>query len=337
MRSMFKLIGENLAAGEDLVLVTVIASSGSTPRGSGARMLIGKKGRLAGTIGGGTVEYRSEQIAAEILENKRSGEQNFTLTKDDVENLGMICGGAVGVFFYYIPAGDKKTTTLANEVEKRFELGQDIWLISDIARDGRLAIWSKAGGSFGFEIPDMVLKSLSRQPSRIRESNIDMYAEQIGSSGKVYIFGCGHVGQALVPALASVGFRCVAADDRPEFADKTLFPDAEDVRLVDFENIAEKITIGAEDYVCIMTRGHSHDTTVQAQVLRTPACYIGVIGSKHKIAGVQAELRKQGFCEKDFDRITTPIGLAIKAETPEEIAISICAQMIEVRADRSKV
>ena len=85
----------------------------------------------------------------------------------------------------------------------------------------------------------------------------------------------------------------MAADDRPEFADKTLFPDAEDVRLVDFENIAEKITIGAEDYVCIMTRGHSHDTTVQAQVLRTPACYIGVIGSKHKIAGVQAELRKQ--------------------------------------------
>ncbi|MGB4610693.1 MAG: XdhC family protein [Saccharofermentanales bacterium] len=336
MRNMFKLMGESLAGGEDLVLVTVIASSGSTPRGSGARMLIGKKGRLAGTIGGGAVEYRSEQIAAEILENKRSGEHNFNLTKDDVKNLGMICGGAVGVFFHYIPAGDQETISLANEVEKRFTQGQDIWLISDIAREGRLAIWSKAGGSFGFDIPKAVLDSLSRQPARVKEADIDMYAEQIGSSGKVYIFGCGHVGQALVPALASVGFRCIAADDRPEFADKALFPAAEDVMLIDLENIAEKIEIGPEDYVCIMTRGHSHDTIVQAQVLRTPACYIGVIGSKYKIAGVQAELRKQGFGEKDFERITTPIGLAIKAETPAEIAISICAQMIELRASRSK-
>ncbi len=336
MRSMFQLMGESLVAGEDLVLVTVIASSGSTPRGSGARMLVGKKGRLAGTIGGGAVEYRSEQIAAEILKNKLSGEHNFTLTKDDVENLGMICGGAVEVFFYYIPAGDPKTISLADEAEKRFEKGEDLWLISDMAEGGRLALWSKGSGSFGFDIPETVLESLSRHPSRVRESNIDMYAEQIGSSGKVYIFGCGHVGQALVPALASVGFRCVAADDRPEFADKALFPEAEDVLIIDFENIAAKMEIGPEDYVCIMTRGHSHDTIVQAQVLRTPACYIGVIGSKHKIAGVQAELRKQGFSEKDFERITTPIGLAIKAETPAEIAISICAQMIELRAIRSR-
>ncbi len=337
MRSMFTLIGESLVAGEDLVLVTVIASSGSTPRGTGARMLVGKKGRLMGTIGGGAVEYRSEQIAAEILKEKRSSEHNFTLTKDDVENLGMICGGAVGVFFHYIPAGDPRTFSLAKEAQKRFDKGEDIWLVSDIAGEGRLAIWSKEKGSFGFDIPKTVIQSFSRQPSRVIESDIDMYAEQIGFSGKVYIFGCGHVAQALVPALASVGFRCVAADDRPEFANKALFPDAEDVVLVDLGNIAEKIEIGPEDYVCIMTRGHAHDTIVQAQALETPACYIGVIGSKHKIAGVQAELRKQGFGEKDFDRITTPIGLAIKAQTPAEIAISICAQMIELRAIRSKV
>jgi xanthine dehydrogenase accessory factor len=300
-------------------------------------MLVGKKGRLMGTIGGGAVEYRSEQIAAEILKEKRSSEHNFTLTKDDVENLGMICGGAVGVFFHYIPAGDPRTFSLAKEAQKRFDKGEDIWLVSDIAGEGRLAIWSKEKGSFGFDIPKTVIQSFSRQPSRVIESDIDMYAEQIGFSGKVYIFGCGHVAQALVPALASVGFRCVAADDRPEFANKALFPDAEDVVLVDLGNIAEKIEIGPEDYVCIMTRGHAHDTIVQAQALETPACYIGVIGSKHKIAGVQAELRKQGFGEKDFDRITTPIGLAIKAQTPAEIAISICAQMIELRAIRSKV
>jgi len=335
MRNMFKLMSDYLLK-EDLVLVTVIASSGSTPRGTGARMLIGKEGRLTGTIGGGAVEFKSEQLATEILKKKRSSGHNFALTKDDVENLGMICGGAVEVFFHYIPAKDQNTLSLLNEAERRFDLGQDIWLISDIKEESKLAIWSKTDGSFGFDIPEIVIDKLSRQPTRVKETNMDMYAEQIGFSGKVYIFGCGHVGQALVPILSYVGFRCIAADDRPEFADKKLFPDAEDVVLVDFNNILEKITIGPEDYVCIMTRGHSHDTIVQAQVLKTPACYIGVIGSKYKIAGVQAELRKQGFNEKDFERITTPIGLDIKSETPEEIAISICAQMIELRATRSK-
>lgn len=336
MRNMFKLMNEKLTAGEDLVLVTVIASSGATPRGTGARMLIGKEGRLIGTIGGGAVEFRSEKIAAEILDSKHSAEHNFSLTKDDIKNLGMICGGTVDVFFRYIPAGDQETIALAKEAENRFAKRHDLWLISDIANNGRLALWSKADGSFGFDIPDAVLQTLSREPLRIKEKDIDMYSEQIASSGRVYIFGCGHVGQALVPVLAGVGFRCVAADDRPEFADKKLFPEAEEVMLIDLNNIAESIEIGPEDYVCVMTRGHSHDTAVQAQAMRTPACYIGVIGSRHKIAGVQAELRKQGFNDEDFARVTTPIGLAIKAETPAEIAISIAAQMIEVRAMRSK-
>ena len=106
MRNMLKTIKTRLTAGEDLVLVTVIASSGATPRGAGARMLVGKTGRICGTIGGGAVEYRSEQIAKTVLEEKSSRGHDFTLTRDDVQNLGMICGGACNVFFHYLSAGD---------------------------------------------------------------------------------------------------------------------------------------------------------------------------------------------------------------------------------------
>ena len=88
-------MAERLSAGEDLVLVTVVASSGATPRGAGARMLVGRGGRICGTIGGGAVEYRSEHIAAEVLKEKKSGSHDFSLTKNDVQNLGMICGGDV--------------------------------------------------------------------------------------------------------------------------------------------------------------------------------------------------------------------------------------------------
>lgn len=328
-------MAERLSAGEDLVLVTVVASSGATPRGAGARMLVGRGGRICGTIGGGAVEYRSEHIAAEVLKEKKSGSHDFSLTKNDVQNLGMICGGDVKVYFRYIPAGDGETLALAAEAERRFEGGQDMWLLNEISDGGRMCIYSADEGSFPYEPPLWTKDLMSRKPQSGEREGREFYAEQINSSGRVYVFGCGHVAQELVPVLAHVGFRCVAMDDRPEFASRELFPSAEEVLLIDFQRVADYVDIGPEDYVCIMTRGHAFDTVVQAQALRTPACYIGVIGSRHKAAGVRAALKGQGFTDGQLDRIVTPIGLEIKAETPAEIAISIAGQMILHRAERN--
>lgn len=336
MRQMFKDMSALLKEGRDLVLVTVIASSGSTPRGAGARMLIADTGRVCGTIGGGAVEYRSEHIAAQVLKDKCSGEHDFTLTKDDVQNLGMICGGAVNVFFRYIPAKDAQTIAVAEKAEELFAHGDELWLLSDIGNGGSLGLYSSKGGFMGIDAPAWLCEKLSRHPRRLIQDGRDIYAEQINSSGKVYVFGCGHVAQELVPVLSHVGFRCVALDDRAEFAKPELFPTAEEVMLIDFEHISDYITVTAEDYACVMTRGHAFDAVVQAQMLRTPACYIGVIGSAAKKAGVYAKLKEEyGFADKEFERITSPIGLAIKAETPAEIAISIAAQMIELRARRN--
>ncbi|WMJ84003.1 XdhC family protein [Oscillospiraceae bacterium LTW-04] len=335
MRNMCRTIAEKLRLGEDLVLVTVIASSGATPRGAGARMLIGKEGRICGTIGGGAVELRSEHIASDVLKEKQSGEHDFSLTKDDVQNLGMICGGAVNVLFRYIPAGDADTLRITEEAERRFKDGDDLWLLAEISDGGRLGLYSKKKGFFGIDAPDWVSKMLTRHPQRQMCEGRDFYVEQIYSSGRVYIFGCGHVAQQLVPVLQHVDFRCVAMDDRPEFADPAVIPSAESVMLIDFERIADFVTIGEEDYVCIMTRGHAYDLTVQAQILKTPAYYIGVIGSAAKKASVYKSLYEMGFTKTDTDRITSPIGLAIKAETPAEIAISIAGQMIAQRALRN--
>ncbi len=337
MRNMFRQIAGLLQEGRDLVLVSVIASSGATPRGAGARMLVADTGRICGTIGGGAVEYRSEQIAAKMLRERLSGQQDFSLTKDDVQNLGMICGGAVKVFFRFLPAGDPETLALCEKAEELFREGADLWLLSDIGAQGRLGLFSAHSGFLFCDAPDWLEAELSRRPRHMVRDGRDLYAEQINSSGRVYVFGCGHVAQELVPVLSHVGFRCVALDDRPEFARRELFPSAEEVLLVDFTRIADFIRVGEEDYACVMTRGHAFDAVVQAQLLKTPACYIGVIGSKHKKAGVFQRLREEyGFTDDDFARITTPIGLSIKAETPAEIAVSIAAQMIELRAARNE-
>lgn len=337
MRNMLKTIEKYLLAGEALVLVTVTASSGATPRGAGARMLVGRNGRICGTIGGGAVEYRSEQIALQVLENKVSGQQNFSLTRDDVQNLGMICGGAVNVFFHYIPAGDSDTIALAREAERGFETGEALWLLSNIGRGGALSLYTKQKGFYGSPVPEWLTAHLSRQPKHVQIDGESFCVEQINGSGRVYIFGCGHVSQELEPVLTHVGFRCVVMDDRPEFAKRELFPTAEEVRLVDFTRIADSVTIGAEDYVCIMTRGHAFDTVIQAQVLKCGPCYVGVIGSRKKAAGVRQVLREEyGMTEEELNLVTTPIGMDIDAETPAEIAVSIAGQMIQVRARLSK-
>ncbi len=336
MKKLFEHMEQKLTQGEDLVLVTVIASSGATPRGAGARMLVGREGRLYGTIGGGAVEYRSEAIARKVLEEQTSHGHDFTLTKDDVQNLGMICGGACRVYFHYIPAGDEKTLLLSRRCGELLRRGEDLWLISDMAAGGALATYTPTDGFWDMEPVDWLVPRLSRHPEHIEENGRDLFAEQIGSAGRVYIFGGGHVAQELVPVLSHVGFRCLVMDDRAEFVKPELFPGAEAVLLGDFRRISDYFAISGEDYVCVMTRGHAFDTVVQAQVLRCRPCYCGVIGSKFKAAGVRKTLKEEyGLCDEELDLVTTPIGLDIKGETPAEIAISIAAQMILHRAERN--
>ena len=160
------------------------------------------------------------------------------------------------------------------------------------------------------------------------------YSEPLQRAGTVYVFGGGHVAQELVPVIAHVGFKCVVYDDRPEFANSRLFPDAVNTIVGDFTSVFDKVTIREQDYVVIMTRGHQCDYDVQKQVLKTPAHYIGVMGSRQKLMTLAGKLQAEGFTDQDIERFYSPIGLAILAETPAEIAISVAGELIMVRARR---
>ncbi|NLM45227.1 MAG: XdhC family protein [Firmicutes bacterium] len=334
MRELFRQLGQNLKNRQDAVLVTVVASSGSTPRGAGARMLVTNAGRQYGTIGGGAVEYRSEKMAQDVLQKKSSHTEHFRLYRNEVEDLGMICGGSVDVYFQYIPAGDQEVISLADTIEQLFQDGEQSWLITEITEGagGALGIFGKQRGAVGMELPKEVIDSLDNRPRVLTVNGKAYYCELLVQPGRVYICGGGHVAQELVPVLARVNFRCVILEDRPAFAKPELFPGVEETRLVDFACINDYVTVTENDYICIMTRGHANDRLALAQALKTPACYIGVIGSEKKTAGVFAALKEEGFTDEDLKRVTTPIGLDILAETPAEIAVSIAAQLIKVRA-----
>lgn len=331
---MKKWMGElvrRMEAGEDLVLVTVTAASGATPRGAGARMLVGQQGRICGTIGGGAVEFRSEETARTLLAQKRSSETVFSLTAQDLQKLGMICGGDAQVHFQYLPAGDEDCLSAARQAADALDRGRELWLVSDLTKNGGLQVCDRSSA------PQWLTPHLKNRPCRFTWEGRSFFAERIGTAGKVYLFGGGHVAQALVPALAAVEFSVIVLEDRPEFADPALFPQAEQVLQVEWEHIGDYVNLTKEDYCCVMTRGHAYDTVVQAQIMKARPCYMGMIGSRTKGAAVRKALEEEyGFPPEEISRLVSPIGLSIGAQTPEEIAVSITAQMIQVRAEKRK-
>lgn len=149
----------------------------------------------------------------------------------------------------------------------------------------------------------------------------------------VYIFGAGHVSFDLAEVLYKIGFNCIVIDDREEFANKERFPNAGKIIAEDYENVFNKINITDKDYVIILTRGHAHDYTVEKNALKTNALYIGMIGSKNKIKTLHDRLKsEENYTDEMISRVHAPIGIAIGAESTEEIAISIAAELILVRA-----
>lgn len=327
MKTLLETMKTKLEAGEPLVLATVVGATGSTPRGAGARMAIDRTGRLCGTIGGGAIEHRCLELAQTVLQTGVSREEAFSLTQQDLQKLGMICGGTARVLLQYLPAADAHALSVITGALAALEAGGELWLVTDVAKDGRMALYRRS------DAPRWLHRYLTKRPLRVQEEGLDLFIEQIGTLGSVYIFGGGHVGRELEPLLSKLGFRCVVVDDRPEFADKALFPTAADVICADFEDLSASLSVGSEDYVCIMTRGHAHDTAVLTQVLAANPRYVGLMGSRRKIAAVHEVLRQSGFTQQQIDHVTAPIGLAIGAQTPAEIAVSVAAQLIAVRAE----
>lgn len=321
MKTMFTLMRNYLAAGKSLVLATVVGSTGSTPRGAGARMLVGETGRLWGTVGGGAIEYRCLELAQTVLQTGVNREEIFRLNPDDLHKLGMVCGGSARVLLQFLSS---ETLSAAEKAAAELEAGGELWLVSHC--HGGLNLYRRN------EVPRELHPYLTKRPLRVQEEGLDLFVEQIGTLGSVYIFGAGHVGRELEPLLSRLGFRCVVVDDRSEYASPVLFPTAAEVLCADFSDLPQTVALGPEDYACIMTRGHAHDSMVLTQVLAANPRYVGLMGSRRKIAAVHDLLRQKGFTQEQIDHVTAPIGLAIGAQTPAEIAVSIAAQLIAIRS-----
>ena len=292
-------------------------------------MLVREDGTTLGTVGGGAVEYRAICEAMEVMKEKTSRSKAFTLTRSQVADIGMVCGGDVTAHFQFIPAEDPLWNDTASRALALLEQHTAGWLV--LAEDGSApALLDKETVAAG-SLPEDIAQAL-RTPGFSMAAGYISLPLPIGQ--RALLFGAGHISQALCPLLTTVDFRPVVFDDRPELANTSLFPTAEQVICGDFTRISDYLTVTEEDFVVIMTSGHMRDFQVEDQVLRGPFAYVGVIGSRRKTASVNQRLREAGIPEEAIALVHTPIGTPILAVTPEEIAVSIAGEMIQVRAQR---
>ena len=313
----------------DTMLVTIIADQGSTPRGTGSQMLVGSEGRILGTIGGGAVEGKADALARELLKRKTSHCQLFQLHEAAQENIGMVCGGDVLVQFQFIPGNSSLWMALAGKLLEMTANRQSGWLA--LKTDGTAPSLLTGDGQtlLGSPVPGEVTAD-GWKPGRSGE----VFCLPLPVGERAVIFGGGHCAQALAPLLHTVGFRVTVFDERGEYACRENFPTAERIIVGDYTQISRYLQLTADDYIVVMTNGHSYDMEVQDQVLRGSFAYVGVIGSRRKTAAVNRQLRDRGVPEEAISRVHTPIGTAIKAVTPEEIGISIAGELIYTRAVR---
>jgi len=325
-------IFSRLQQGQTLALVTIIDKSGSAPRLPGSKMFVEQDGSLHGTIGGGRLESMAHENAQAVARGAVPGISEF-----DMRGLGtdqaadMVCGGIQIVLIERLTPNMAPLFARALECFEGGAKGAWVIDITNPQQPNRSFVDLKNTASLYKEI-DFQTIMRGRTTRMVDLAGQVIVVDPLPKSGRVVLFGGGHISLEVAELAASLDFEVIVCDDRPEFSDKGRFPMAKEVQVIDFTRAFANINQNEELYLLIITRGHSYDQEVLAQSLKTPARYIGMIGSRRKRDIIYENLRKKGFAEKDFARVHCPVGLSIGSETPREIAVSITGELIAARA-----
>jgi len=348
MKNLWFDLIDCLEAGEVVVTSKVIRHKGSTPRGSGTWMIVRQNGDILGTIGGGVMEAEVLKTAVGLFDSKGPSISHINMTQTELSTTSMICGGKVDVLLDYWEPNDH-LRNWCRELRQCLEDRQPVWYVIDLDLSDASACQTghylvKAEGEVvsskgeKHTLDDGLKKQLlkSEKPSLLSVEGRDIWVEPMQLSTRLFLFGAGHVGRATAVVGFQVGFETTVFDDRPDLLSRDFFPETIELNpIVDFATCMQPLDIDDNSYLVIVSRGHMHDRNILAQALRTNAVYIGMIGSRKKRDTIYKNLLESGFDEADLKRVHSPIGLDIGADTPEEIAVSIVAEMIQVRAQKA--
>lgn len=318
---VWELIDESLSHQIPVMLLYVLESSGSSPGRQGFFMAVNAKGEMEGSIGGGIMEHKFVEMAKERLKNIEQGTRNNeqgSIRKQIHDKLavkdqsGMICSGEQTILLY--PVQQEDAGTIRQIISS---LGKN--------KNGRLQL-SPAGIKFSESVPEKNFHFIMRS-----EEDWE-YEEKTGYKNQLFIIGGGHCALAFSKLMSQMDFYVRVYDERKDL--KTILANeaANEKHVINnYTELNKLIPPGDNHYVVIMTFGYRTDDLALKALLGNDFKYLGLLGSKSKIEKMFADYREEGIADEVLQRIHTPIGLPIKSQTPEEIAISIAAEIIRVK------
>ena len=343
MREVFHEAANLLGSDGSVVVATVVRTKGSTPQKPGAKLLVREDGSGVGTLGGGCVEGDIWFATNELLKRGGGAEhREYQLNEDLAAEDGLVCGGTM--FFLidpvYEPGG---YLSAAREIDAAYGGGPAVALASLVKGRGvgaKLLVREDGAteGSLGNAALDA--DAIRRAPGLMvhgrneyvtTESGDEYFIEAYTSPPQLVICGGGHVAKAIGPLAKKVGFRLFVTDDREEFANIERFPEADGVVALRPEEALPTLPINANTFIVVATRGHRFDNVALEAAARTPAKYVGLMGSRRKTILIYEDLMRSGLPMERIREIRSPIGLDIRGRTPEEIAVSIVAEMLMFR------
>ncbi len=338
MQQLFHVVLDELRAGRSLVSVVIHSHKGSTPRTAGARLLVFTDGRTHGTVGGGRYEAEAVNAARALLAADSSFPRPAAVLEyslHGVTDMDMICGGELALFLQRLDP-DEETLALYTHAVEAEDTGRAFCLTTHVSlpTEGKTEVLRRellrpdaSGEAFPLD---------GETPRLRRETDRLILTEPFPLRRRLFLFGAGHVSRALALLAETLDYGVVVLEDRPEFASAERFPLARRLLVPDqhADTLREALVATAPaspDAAVILTRGHAHDRDALQAALAFPFGYIGMIGSRTKREAVYAQLREKGVPAERLLTVHCPVGLAIGAQTPEEIAVSIAAELIAER------
>ncbi|MEU5718409.1 XdhC/CoxI family protein [Streptomyces sp. NPDC020403] len=348
MRELLSELRDWHTDGTAYALATVVAVRGSAPRGPGATMAVSADGMVAGSISGGCVESDVCEVAAEVLSTGAPRLRSYGISDDEASGVGLTCGGTIDVLVQpCVAAADRDRSRALVDLVAAGERVAVATVVAPAKAAGarQLVLADRVSGSLGDEGLDAAVTDDARgllaqgvtaenrygPHGERRMQDVTVFVQSYAPAPRMLVFGAIDHAAATARIGSFLGYRVTVCDARPAFATRQRFPTADEVVRAWPHTYLASTEVDARTVVCVLTHDPKFDVPLLVAALRTPAAYIGVMGSRRTHADRIARLREAGVDEEGLARLASPVGLDLGARTPEETAVSIAAEIVRHR------
>ncbi|HSI92558.1 MAG TPA: XdhC/CoxI family protein [Jiangellaceae bacterium] len=344
MRDVLDRLVEWWTAGERIAVGTVVRTWKSAPRQVGAAMLVGPGGEVVGSVSGGCVESAVYEAAQEVLAGSPARIEHYGVSDDDAFAVGLTCGGTIDVFVAVV---DRTALPGLDVIAEDIAAHRPVALATVVSGPGRLGAHlvirpdGRAGSLGSDRLDDAVVDDargmLEQGMTGIRRygaegerrgDELGVFVQSFAPPPRMLVFGAIDFAAAVASVGSFLGYHVTVCDARPVFATPARFPDAHEVVVRWPHEYLAETTVDERTVICVLTHDPKFDVPLLEVALRTPAAYVGAMGSRRTHEDRVARLRERGMSDKELERLASPIGLDLGARTPEETAISIAAEIV---------